>query len=1207
MLTRIATFELRLQLRSPLFFIGFLLFFLLTFASVTLDGIQIGDRGNVHVNSPYAILQTLAVMNLFAIFVVTAFVANVVIRDDETGFAPIIRTTRVSKLDYLVGRFVGAIVAAFLLLTGVPLAILIGSWMPWIDPEKLGPFVPGHYLYALFFYGVPTLVVMSSGFFALATLTRSMLWTYVGVIAFLVLFILSGELLKDPAYDTFSALIDPFGLGALGQATKYWTAADRNTMLPPVTGLILQNRALWLGVGLVLFLIAYARFRFEAKDARPRVRKKEKPAPAEAPHGPRARHSARHSGRHSGALHAASGWEQFLALTRFDMRFVFESPAFFVLLAIGIINAYGGLVGAVEQSGSQSFPVTRLLVDALRGAFTLIPIIIAIYYSGELVWRDRERRIHEIVDATAAPDWAFMLPKVFAIALVLLSTNAVGALTGALFQLFHGYYRLEPLGYLLWFVLPGFIAAVILAALAVFVQALVPHKVVGWAVMLVYVVSTVTLHNVGFEHNLYTYGGAPPVPLSDMNGMGRFWVGRAWFNAYWLTFAFLLLVFAHLLWRRGAEPRLRPRLMRLGRRLRGTPGWLIAGAAVLWLGLGCFIFYNTNVLNEYRTSREEERHLADYERELLGFEKIPQPRIVEVKLAVDIQPNAPRALTVGSYVIENRTPAPLTHVHVRWSKSLCMDRLEVEGASLEREYAGFEYRIYAFQTPLQPGERRLLSFSTRLEQRGFPNGAPLTRIVDNGTFLDNFEIAPILGMDRSMLIRDRNKRRKQGLPSELRPPKLEDEAATANHYLRHDSDWVTAELSVTTDADQTPLAPGYAVSDTTTGDRRTLITRTEAPIHNFFSIQSARYAIEKDSWVGRDGKTVDLSVYYHPQHVYNVRRMLTAMKASLDVFTERFSPFQFRQARILEFPAYEDFAQSFANTVPYSEAIGFIQDFDERESAEKIDFVTFVTAHEIGHQWWAHQVIGADKQGMTMLSESFAQYSALLVMEQMYGKEQIRKFLKRSLDHYLRSRGGEVVEELPLVRVEDQPYIHYEKGGLVMYWLKEVVGEDVVDRALSKLLARYAFKAAPYPSASDFVTLLRQEAGPEHAQLITDLFENITLYDMKASDAKVRAVPGGKYVVSFDVQGKKLYADGIGKETEAPLNEVFNVGAFSEEPGKKHYTRESVLAFERRSLQTGKQQVTLLVDRLPHFVGVDPFNERIDRNADDNLSEVPAP
>ncbi len=260
----------------------------------------------------------------------------------------------------------------------------------------------------------------------------------------------------------------------------------------------------------------------------------------------------------------------------------------------------------------------------------------------------------------------------------------------------------------------------------------------------------------------------------------------------------------------------------------------------------------------------------------------------------------------------------------------------------------------------------------------------------------------------------------------------------------------------------------------------------------------------------------------------------------------------------------------------------------------------------MGHQWWAHQVIGAEKQGMTMLSESFAQYSALLVMEKLYGKEGIRKFLKGELDRYLRSRGGEVIEELPLVRVENQDYIHYQKGALVMYWLKEAVGEEVVNSALRKLLAQYAFKGAPYPSSSDFVRILRAEAGPQHEQLITDLFEKITLYDMKATDAKAKKRADGKYDVSFVVEGRKLHADGKGKETEAPLDEPFDVGAFTAEPGKKGYKRESVLLMERRPMKTGKQEVTMVVDQLPQFVGVDPYNKRVDRNSDDNLVRVEA-
>ncbi|MBP8294878.1 MAG: hypothetical protein KAX84_02145 [Burkholderiales bacterium] len=1196
MLRHIAAFEMRYQLRSPLLFVGFALFFLFSFGSATIEQIQIGGRGNVNINSPFTLLQTAAILNVFAIFVITAFVANVVIRDDETGFAPILRATRISKFDYLVGRFAGAIAVAFIILASVPLGILAGSWMPWVDSEKVGPFVAGHYVYALLVYTLPTLLVTGAGFFALATATRSMMWTYLGAVGFLVLFLTSRLLLRDPAFDTVTALADPFGIGALRQTTKYWTAAERNTQVPAIAGMILYNRLLWLGVAGALFALAYALFRFEAKGSLVSSAARDKPARDDPAPAMRAL-AAPDAGR-------ATRWQQLLALTRFDMRFVFKSPAFFVLLAIGVFNAFSSINGAVRYLDTYYFPVTRAMVVALEGGFSIIPVIIAIYYAGELVWNDRDRRMHEIVDATAAPAWAFLTPKVLAIALVLLATHLVAALTAVVFQLANGYFRIELAAYLLWFVLPGVISALLLAALSVFVQALVPHKFMGWAVMLVYIVASVTLTNIGFEHNLYNYGGDLQVPLSDMNGMGRFWIARAWFHAYWLAFALMLMVVAHLLWRRGVETRLVPRLARMRSRLRGGAGYLLAGAAAAWIGIGAYSYYNTNILNRYLTQPGEEELTADYEKALLAFESVVQPRIVDIKLAVDIEPTNVRATTVGSYVIENRTAGPLPTVHVRWYRRLQMLALEVEGATLQKEFKEFDYRIYEFKVPMQPGERRVIRFTTLLEERGFPNSRPLTRIVDNGTFLNNQLIAPFLGMARDSLLQDRVKRRKHGLPSELRRAKLEDQAASANHYLRHDTDWVNAEITVTTDADQVPVAPGYTVSDTVTGNRRTLVTRTDAPIHNYFSMQSARYAISKDTWTAKDGKAVALAVYYHPPHTYNVQRIMAAMKTSLDVFAADFSPYQFRHARILEFPAYASFAEAFAGTVPYSEAIGFIQNHDDTKNDERLDLVTYVTAHEIAHQWWAHQIIGADKQGMTMLSETFAQYSALLVMEKLYGPEQIRKFLKSELDQYLRSRGGEVIEELPLDRVEDQPYVHYRKGSLAMYWLKEAVGADVVNRALQKLLAEFAFKPAPYPATTDFIRLLRAEAGPQHDQLITDLFEKITLYDMKATAATAKKRTDGKYDVSFTVEGRKLYADGRGKETEAPLAEPFDVGVFTEEPGKKGYKRESVLLLDRRPLQSGAQVVTLTVDQAPKFVGVDPFNKRIDRNSDDNLTRV---
>jgi aminopeptidase N len=266
--------------------------------------------------------------------------------------------------------------------------------------------------------------------------------------------------------------------------------------------------------------------------------------------------------------------------------------------------------------------------------------------------------------------------------------------------------------------------------------------------------------------------------------------------------------------------------------------------------------------------------------------------------------------------------------------------------------------------------------------------------------------------------------------------------------------------------------------------------------------------------------------------------------------------------------------------------------------------VTYVAAHEFAHQWWAHQVVGSDQQGMTLLSETLAQYSALMVMEKMYGRDQIRRFLKFELDRYLRSRGTERLEELPLFRVENQQYIHYRKGALVMYLLRDQLGEDVVNRALRRVLAQYAFKGAPYARSLDLVAALRAEAPADKQALITDLLEKITLYDLKTTGVTARRRPDGRWDVAVTVDARKLYADGQGKETPSPLSEMIDVGLFTAEPGKGAFDQGDVILLERRRIRTGVQVLRFVTDREPKFAGADPYNKWIDRNADDNVRAV---
>ena len=1205
MFAKIAGFELRYQLKSPVFWVVATVFFLLTFGAATIDQIRIGGGGQTHKNAPYAIAQTHLILSIFYMFVTTAFVANVVVRDDETGFGPILRSTRVGKFDYLYGRFTGAFLAAAISFLAVPLAIFIGSFMPWIDPERLGPNIPQAYLFSYFALALPSIFLTSAIFFALATVTRSMMWTYVGVIAFMVVWIIAGIALDRPEFEKGAALWEPLGTAAFGLATKYWTATERNTLTPPLVGALLFNRIFAVTLASAFLASAYFLFKVQAAElAGDRKVKKARSAEADLPPTAPATRAVPQYDR-------KAAWAQLVARTRLDMGQVFKSPAYFVLLALGLANAMGALWFATEAGryGGVVYPVTRVLLMPLTGSFGLIPMIIAIYYSGELVWRERERKTHEIIDATPVPDWAFVGPKTLAISLVLISTLLVSVLAAIISQLAHGYTNLELGKYLLWYVLPQSVDWILLAVLAVFLQAISPHKFIGWGLMVIYMVATITFTNLGFEHKLYNYGAVTDTPFSDMNGQGRFWIGAWWLRLYWTAFAVVLLVLSYGLWRRGTETRLWPRLARLPRRMTGKAGLTLAGALVVFAATGVFIFVNTNVWNTYRTNIDNEKWQADYEKTLLAFETVPQPKIVAMTLDVDIHPGEPRVDTKGFYVIENKTTGPLKEIHVRFDRDLKVKGLSIQGAWAKKTYDRFNYRIFAFDTPMVPGERRKMSFITRRAQKGFPNSGAETRVVANGTFINNLEIAPILGMARDGLLVDRAKRRKYGLPPERRVAKLGDVASTQFNGLRKDADFVSADITVTTAADQTPIAPGYKVSEKVwfsrddikgpvkgEGDRRTVRFVTEAPILPFLSIQSARYAVSRETYKG-----IDLAVYYDPRHAWNIDRMKTSMKSSLDYMQAEFSPYQFRQLRFQEFPDYAQFAQAFAGTMPWSEGLFFISDY---RNPEKIDMITYVGAHEIGHQWWAHQVIGADQQGGAMLSETFAQYSALMVMKRTYGESQIRKFLKFELDSYLRARGGDALEEQPLYKVENQPYIYYRKGSLVMYRLQREIGEAAVNRALRKLIADHAFKGAPYPTTLDFMRAIRAEAPADKQALITDLFEKITLYDIKTKAAAVRKRADGRFDVTLTIEAKKMYADGRGKETEAPLNETMDIGLFTAEPGKKEFKAADVVLYERRPIRSGVQTLTFVVDKAPRHAGIDPYNTVIDRNGDDNTVKV---
>jgi len=474
----------------------------------------------------------------------------------------------------------------------------------------------------------------------------------------------------------------------------------------------------------------------------------------------------------------------------------------------------------------------------------------------------------------------------------------------------------------------------------------------------------------------------------------------------------------------------------------------------------------------------------------------------------------------------------------------------------------------------------------------------VTQVVQNGTFFDNSLITPSFGYQSSREMADRNLRRKHGLPERDRMPPLRRDCGDLcrNTYISNFSDWVTMETVISTSEDQTAVAPGSRVREWSEGGRRYFDYVLDHPSLGFASFISADYQVARDRWDG-----VDIEVYYDAKHPYNVDKMLNSVRKSLAYNSESFGPYRHRQARIIEFPRYASFAQAFPGTMPYSEGIGFIARIEEEDD---IDMVFYVTAHEMAHQWWAHQVIGAEVEGATLLSETLAQYSAIMTMEREYGRDQIHKFLKYEMDRYLRTRGSETLKEKPLLRVDaSQGYIHYRKGSVVLYYLKEMIGEDRVNAALRDLVDSWAYRGPPYPTAYELVDRLRAQTPDSLQYLITDLFEEITLFDDRVvGDPSVEETGDGRWRVSFEVRTGKIRADSVGAETQIPMDDYLDVAVFAEpEEGRD---RGRMLASERRRFTGGRHTIELTVDEPPYEVGIDPSFFLIDRIPDDNLRRI---
>ncbi len=1211
MFRNVFTFELRFRLRQPSTYIYFGILFAIAFLFISVQETFFGPStgGKVFKNAPDTIANFMLGGSMLAMFITAAVMGTPIYRDDKDGIAPLFYTTPLGKWSYLGGRFAASMLVTWFIMSGLLAGCMLGSVMPWLDPAKYGPFRLEAFVQPLLCFAFTNAFFAGCVFFAAYNFTRNSLVIYLGGIVLFVLYNIAGVLGNRVADEHLAGLIDPFGLDTRAIVTKYWTIAERNTLLIPFRGDFMWNRLLWGGIGLALLLLSCAVFRMGAPAGG-------KPARL-VPEADRSRATAviRRSPQTFGA---GTSWWQWAQLTRVQFLNVVRSWPFRALALLGMVFVMFGAYYQWKNDGA-SYPVTYQVLSMVNNNFGLFFLIIITVYSGELVWRERELKLQQVFDALPLPNWVSFVSKLAALFLAQLVLYGMLVVTGIIIQAYKGFGNIEPAVYAKDFLLqaPNLLQ---LCVLTLAVQTIVNNKYVGYTVMILfYIVVFIAPDALGLHHVLLKYDGTIPSTYSDMNGYGHFVAPLFWINLYYMAWALLLAVASNLLWVRGAETSVRHRGRLLAQRLVPAARWGAVGAAAAVLLTAGYVYYNTNRLNEYLTPRGIEAQKAAWEKKYKPLERVPQPKIVATTLNVDLFPTAaPRRYRMrGALTLRNRNARPLDTLIVDYDRSPAVTTrltLSRPGKILfDDKFNGL--RLYRLAQPLAPGDSLTLAVDVAYAARGFssrPQDAgvfswatitPEDRLTANGTFLDGTGVS--LGYNPGNELEEDDVRQRNGLKEKERTPRLHDAKALMECGFTPDADYARFEATVSTDPDQTAIAPGYLQKEWVQNGRRYFHYKMDAPMMNFYAILSARYQVHHDEW--RDaatGQKVNIDIYHDPKHPYNVARMTEALKKGLTYYTKAFGPYQYRQVRILEFPRYKDFAQSFPNTVPFSEGAGFITDLRDKK---KLDNVFFITNHELGHQWWGHQVVGGNVQGSAMLSESLAEYSALMTCKHEFTPAQMQRFMRRELDNYLRGRRAERKKEVPLMLVENQPYIHYNKGGMVFYALQDYLGEDKLNAAIKAFLAKTRYQTRPYTSTAEFLAYLRQATPDSMQYVLHDMFETITLFENRLSAATYARRPDGRYDVRLTLEAAKMRADSLGNETPVKLGDWVDVGIFGPDkmPDTEVYDASGDALLLRKVRLTRPQTVlTFVVDQQPAKAGLDPYHKLIDRHYQDNVLAV---
>jgi hypothetical protein len=1214
MFPEILHFEIKYRLARPatyLYFAAVLIFTILCMAKGALHTAE-----KVYNNAPVILAFWMAGMSMMLTLVNSSVMGMALYRDIEYNTQTYYLTYPITRAGYFWGRYAGSFL--FVILTGIaiPLGLLIGTKLGpalnWQPPTQYGSNWLSYYLYPFFIIVLPNLFFTASLFFGLTAITKNVKVIYTSGLLLFLFYFLSTFFITNTHNATIINLADPFAINIIRLKTSVMNAAAQNTVMIALEQELLINRLLWTSIGVLVLIYTYRRFSF-ADFFNPQKKVAIAEPSVEATFISESLPITTDFGKSYNSSTLAT-------LIKTELLNIVRDNYFWVIMVCGALFLGFVFSHGTENFGVQNVPRTADLFEIFNDSFLLFIFFVLVFYTGETVHRDRLTRFSLIADSLPPATWMIGGSKLLSLFLLGLGISVALIPLGIITQLIMGYTQFDLPLYLIdifTIILPKITVMIVFAFT---VHVLVGNKFAAHILAIILWILLFFLLRSGIlDYHLFLYSYTPMYMISDMNGIGHMLRPIYWFNTYWLLMAGILSVVAGLLYYRGIIYSAKERWNLAAERFTRKVRWITVLLLTAFLATGAYIYYNVSYLNNYLTQREGEQRTVRYEQQLKQYEHMPIPKITAIRLQADFFPEEQRYYIHAFLTMVNTTGQPIKNLLLNTGEMTtfqmkCNQQNMAVSYPLIYPRGGYNffrakqdtsnYRLYEFPGSLKPGEAAHLEINSFVEYKGFRNDFYALNLLNNGIFFTN--AIPTFGYDDDQELLDPIARKKYHLPAREEEEIPQDDAAGRSTLRADNASYLYKfDITVSTASDQTVIAPGQLRKQWTAHDRNYFHYVQDDPgMYAPFAILSARFKIKQDSVLLNNGKKVNAAIYYHPTHNINIERFSAAYRDGLKYFSDIYGAYPFTDIRLAESSIYSPQATSFTTMDTYNETFGWLADF---KHPDQLDYCYFVTALQLAQQWWRFQITPNHTAGSLVIPEGLAVYSALMLAEKKYGKDNIQPFLIHQAHIYLYMHNQLNEPERMLLKA-DKWFIWETKAGNILYGLRDLMGADALHAALRDFKEPYIFSSTPpFAGGNDLLNCLKTHVPDSLQYYLTDSWEKVTFYDNKILEWN--ATPSGQpneYMVTLKLQARKVYLNKNNQPVPAEsMQDYIDIGIFAS-PGKgpDGRTQTQPIYLQKYKLTAGIHTIKLLVKGKPSNAGIDPYNKLMDLNPDDNCKNL---